>query len=343
MSTGSVTVQYFDRNTQQPVDLTFEDADFEAAGQSLNTGKPELFSVFTPVSWSADEVKGFQQSDRETWINWITSNAITSQEFLGQYRTELDTLFKDLLNHVPVGQRTPNNSIWQSRQYYPKNQKAKEKKEKLQTFAAFIYYLLLSQLGLPTSATSQRLYNADGTKYSPLQERLERCGMGYFYECKQEDLVTMYLDARALLLKHKERVLTPGMVMAKIFTQSPDSKTLARDHASIYTEKLTRLTHATGGTNGAYMCALMYAADKLKDKNINARGFVKGGKTERNNNIKKRPFKIGEASTHSNVKPKDLGGLNKELGDIQVLKSANRRNRAQRFARRVEAARATRR
>lgn len=337
---GPVTVQYFDRNTQQPYNLRFSDEDFEAAGQGLSSGKPALFSMFKPVSWKdIDEKDGFPTSTDDKWIAWILENAITSQEFLGQYRTELDTLFKDLLKNAPVERRVLNGNTWQTRQYYPKDQKLKKKKEKLQTFAAYIYYLLLSHLGMPTSATSQRLYNADGTKYSPLQERLQSCGMGYFYDCKQKDLVTMYLDARALLLKHKVRVLTPGMVMAKLFINSDEGKRLAssRKTQDIYQDKLYRLQHMTGGTNGAFMCALMYAADELKIKKLNATGYVKGAKTERNNNIKQRPYKIGVANMHSNLKAKNEEGLNTELNSIRELKESNRRNRQDRFNRRYAA------
>lgn len=325
---SSVTVPYLAKNGKT-ITLEFTDDDFiPASVEGKNESPGSLFQFFHPLEWQTNPYAS-TEPDQKEWVKYITTNATTSQEFLSVFHVELNTLFNSVVN-------TPNRRAdaieWRNRLYYPVNQKGK-KKERIQTFAAYLYKKLKTQLGLRSTSSSQKKFNADGTPYVPLQERLESCGMGYFGDCKYSDLKIMYNQASSMLGKHQKRVVTPGMVMAKVFEMEYEEKDLTAAQEIIYEDKLQRLKNSHHGTKNAFMSAIMHAAQELGSKEA-AEGQVIGGKTEENNGIKPRAFRISKEKLpvlRKKKNQKDLAKYAEEIEARNKKKKTNRRKRGMAF------------
>jgi len=329
-----IIIKYLNKSLQKQRTLTFTDQDFKDANQDSDDTKPILFSRYTPLGWDESVYK---ESTDEEWIRFLMERAYSRQEFQKQYRSELKTLFGEVLK---LKNRSANAPLWQRRTYYPKEQKVTPRKEQPQTFAAYIFKDLIGKLNIDIGSTNQRQWNADGTPYVPLDQRLEECGMGYFYQCKQSDLKTMYEEARSLLMKNQLRVLTPGMVMAKVYEESKEGGSQKEKNTDFYLHKLQTLRKASGGTNPAYMTALMYAADKLARTDDTATGYVKGGKSEKKNAIKEHPYQVGVEgqSRLPLAATKNLPARDTELQEISSSRTATSDRRQQKFAQKAVAA-----
>lgn len=326
-----IIVPYLGRNQQQPINLEFTKDDFvpsRVTDDSKKFNKPKLYEFFRPSNWP-DDIYG--TADVTRWQNFIIAHATTYQEFAHVFRTELDTLFTHVLKTKPEN-RDPNSDQWFGRTYFPKDQKGDKPKERPQTFAAFLYKSLRRKIGLPVVPTStHKKFNADGTPWVSLQERLNACGMGYFGDCKQSDLVIMYEEARDILGQNDIDVITPGMVMAKVFEMENEGK-YADDEIQdeIYQDRLNRYKDGDG-TNAAYMSALMYAADRLGELNKPATGKVVGGKSEANNKTKPKDFSLqGREGLHfrrKQFKP-NYEGFAKDIEDRNQARNKKKLKRS---------------
>lgn len=273
-------VQYVTQQNQDPITLEFTEKDFQFAGQ---LGANESGSIIDLIN---DQ---YTPENIDSLSAYFEEYVQSLRAFRKLYGQEIKTLFQDVKKAIPFADRTPDDDNWMQRRYVPEGQKLDPPIEREVTFANYLFKnVVLPKLGLKLENDTVRRYNADGSDYHTLLEKLQACGMGYLYYCKKQDLERMFSQARSMLVKAHLRVLTPGMVMLKVWDQKYISEVKTNRKEKIPSKVLTlkRAQIRNGSaSNAAYMSALFYAARVLADMEQEIEGKVYGGKVEQRKNL----------------------------------------------------------